>query len=150
MKVHLQRVLEASVHVDGVCHGEITAGLMLLVGFGEDDSAENIQGKLKKAADKLVNLRVFSDAEGRFQHSVLDISGEILSIPQFTLYGECNKGRRPDFCQALAPQLATVFFDSFNAQLSQALGKKVETGVFGADMKVSLINDGPVTLLLEF
>ncbi|MDD2943412.1 MAG: D-aminoacyl-tRNA deacylase [bacterium] len=150
MKVHLQRVLEASVHVDGICRGEIKAGLLLLVGFGEDDCAECIQGKLAKASDKLVNLRVFSDAEGRFQHSVLDISGSILLIPQFTLYGECNKGRRPDFCKALAPQLATQFFDSFNTQLGKALGKKVETGVFGADMKVSLVNDGPVTLLLEF
>lgn len=146
MKVLLQRVTHASVKVDEEIIGSCSAGLLLLVGFGKDDSESN----LKTMAEKLIHLRVFPDENGRFHHSVLEIGGEILAVPQFTLYGETNKGRRPDFFNALHPDQATELFDQFAALLSDLTGKEIATGQFGAHMQVALENDGPVTLLLEY
>ncbi len=149
MRVLLQRVSQARVEVDSQTVGEIGPGLLLLAGFGNDDQ-DGLDYKIKKACDKLLNLRVFSNKLGKLDHSVVDIAGNILAVPQFTLYGKSLKGRRPDFTDALAPALASLAFERFAATLSADLGQKIETGVFGADMKVWLVNDGPLTLNFEF
>ena len=149
MKVLLQRVASAHVEVDGETVGRIGAGLLLLAGFGEPDR-DGINEKLKKAGDKMLNLRVFSNPEGKLDFSVKDTGGEVLLVPQFTLYGKSLKGRRPDFTDALDPTLATAAFDQFRSILSDGLGKPVPAGIFGADMQVSLVNDGPLTLMFEF
>jgi len=145
MKVLIQRVCSSDVNVYGKTIGKIDQGLLLLVGFGRDDVDVN----LERMAKRVVNLRIFSDDSGRFQYSVLGIEGGVLAVPQFTLYGDTRKGRRPDFTQALEPTLATKLFDQFVNELRNAGVDRVETGQFGADMKVSLTNDGPVTLMLE-
>ncbi|MGN1400880.1 MAG: D-aminoacyl-tRNA deacylase [Bacillus sp. (in: firmicutes)] len=144
MKVVLQRVKEAKVTIDGSVHGQIQMGVMLLVGITHDDTEE----KAGFLADKVVNLRIFEDEEGKMNRSLLDVGGDILSVSQFTLYGETAKGRRPSFTAAAKPELANRLYEAFNEAL-RSKNVKVETGVFGADMKVSLVNDGPVTLLLE-
>ncbi len=145
MKILVQRVRSASVQVDGETISEIDQGLLLLVGFGRADT----ENGLARMADKVVNLRIFSDDKGRFQYSVLDIGGGILAVPQFTLYGDTHKGRRPDFTQALDPSIATDLFDALVHELRERNARPVQTGRFGAEMQVSLTNDGPVTLLLE-
>ncbi len=149
MKVLLQRVANASVEVDTETVARIGPGLLLLAGFGEQDR-DNIDIKLKKASDKLLNLRVFSNTEGKLDFSVKDTSGEVLLVPQFTLYGKSLKGRRPDFTDALDPALATGAFDRFRSFLAEGLGKQIPAGIFGADMRVSLVNDGPLTLMFDF
>ena len=149
MRVLLQRVASASVTVDGEITGKIEQGLLLLVGFGECDR-DDADSKITKACDKLVNLRVFENEQGKLDHSVIDLSGAILAVPQFTLYGKSLKGRRPDFTDALQPALATLVFDKFTSQLGEVLGKPVATGVFGANMQVALVNDGPLTLHFDF
>lgn len=141
----VQRVSASSVSVDGTVRGEIGRGLMLLVGFGLSDGAEI----LKPMAEKILNMRIFSNDQGRFDLSVLDLSGEILAIPQFTLYADTSKGRRPDFFGALPPAEASAFFERFVACLAELNGGRVHQGVFGASMSVSLTNEGPVTIILD-
>jgi D-tyrosyl-tRNA(Tyr) deacylase len=118
---------------------------MLLVGFGKDDDTRVLQ----PVADKIATMRIFSDERGRFDASVLDTNGAILAVPQFTLYADTAKGRRPEFFQALAPEPATQLFTEFKAALRRAGVSQVESGVFGANMEVELVNDGPVTISLE-
>ena len=142
MKLVVQRVTNASVEVDSETVGEIGEGLMVLVGFGENDTAREAD----YLAKKLVKLRIFEDENGRMNKSVKDIDGKLLLVPQFTLYASTKKNR-PSFHKALNPQNATQLFDYFTKQCMQSVN--VQTGEFGAFMKVSLLNNGPVTILLE-
>ncbi|MEG9296939.1 D-aminoacyl-tRNA deacylase [Mangrovibacillus sp. Mu-81] len=144
MKVVLQRSKEASVTVGEEVTGQIQSGFVLLVGITHGDT-EKDAGYL---ADKVVNLRVFEDEDGKMNHSLLDVKGEILSISQFTLYGDCRKGRRPNFMEAAKPDQALQLYEFFNKMLREK-GVEVATGVFGEMMDVKLTNDGPVTLILE-
>lgn len=144
MRVLLQRVTRAKVTVEGEVVGEIGRGLLLLVGVRSGDSPKEADW----LAQKCLGLRIWPDETGKMDRSVTEIGGEILAVSQFTLYGETSKGRRPDFIQAARPELAKPLFDSFVDGLRQA-GLTVKTGVFGADMAVDLVNDGPVTLLIE-
>ncbi|HAH74714.1 D-tyrosyl-tRNA(Tyr) deacylase [Kandleria vitulina] len=144
MKVILQRVTHASCVVDEQVTGEIKDGYMALVGISTEDQED----VLEKMADKVVNLRVFSDEEGKMNRSLLDVKGEILSISQFTLYADAKKGRRPSFTHAAKPDVSLPMYNQFN-ELLKAKGVHVETGIFGADMKISLLNDGPVTIILD-
>lgn len=143
MKVVVQRVKEANVKVDCKIVGEIKEGFMLLVGFTDGDTQETIQEMVRK----IVNLRIMDDENGVMNKSILDTKGSILSVSQFTLYADTKKGNRPSYVNALAGSLASPMYDQFNNELRKFL--KVETGVFGADMQVSLVNDGPVTIILE-
>ena len=143
MRIVLQRSKKASVTVDGQIVGEIDKGLVLLVGVTHEDTAE----AARFLADKVVNLRIFEDEEGKMNHSLLDVGGSILSVSQFTLYGDCRKGRRPNFMDAARPDHATEIYELFNEELRKYVN--VETGIFGAMMDVQLVNDGPVTLILE-
>lgn len=144
MRVLLQRVAHASVAVDGKITGEICRGFLALVGITQSDTAETVEKLAKKTAE----LRVFEDMQGKMNLSLHDIQGGILSISQFTLYADCRRGRRPGFEQAAKPVQAKPLYEYFNQQLMQ-YGIPVETGVFGADMKVDLCNDGPVTIMLD-
>ena len=145
MRVLLQRVGQASVEVDRQIVGEIGRGLLLLVGVEPEDSAADIDWLVRK----IVNLRVFSDTEGRMNRSVLEDGGEVLAVSPFTLFASCRKGNRPSWSRAAPPELARSRFDQFVAAMSEALQRPVPTGVFGADMQVALVNDGPVTLWLD-
>ena len=143
MKAVLQRANQASVTVDEKVVGSIGRGLLLLVGFGPEDSSVTLQ----PFAEKIVNLRIFPDEKGRFHYSVLDIQGGILVVPNFTLYADCSKGRRPDFFGALPPEQASILFEELISKFT-ALGiKDVARGIFGAHMQIALENDGPVTLI---
>jgi D-aminoacyl-tRNA deacylase len=144
MRVVVQRSREASVTVDGKITGQISKGLVLLVGVTHDDTSVDVE----YVAEKVVNLRIFEDEHQKMNHSLLDVKGDILSISQFTLYGDCRKGRRPNFMEAARPEHAVEIYEAFNSVL-RTKGIKVETGVFGAMMDVSLTNDGPVTLIIE-
>lgn len=144
MRVLVQRCDKANVKVDSNIVGSIDKGLMILVGFTEGDNFDTI----KYMVDKIVNLRVFDDENGIMNKSLLDKSFSILSVSQFTLYGDVSKGRRPSYINALNGSLAKPLYDKFNEELRK-YGIKVETGIFGGDMKVELINDGPVTIMLE-
>ncbi|MCZ8519040.1 MULTISPECIES: D-aminoacyl-tRNA deacylase [Paenibacillus] len=144
MKVVLQRSKAAQVTVEGETVGRIAQGLVLLVGIAPEDT----EADAKYLADKIAGLRIFEDGDGKMNHSVLETGGQILSVSQFTLYGDCRKGRRPNFMGAAKPELAEPLYERFNALLRE-LGLTVETGKFGAMMDVSLVNDGPVTLILE-
>ena len=143
MKIVVQRVKKAQVSIEGQVRGKINQGLLLLVGVGPEDQEED----LDYAVRKLVNMRIFSDAEGKMNLSVKDIEGEILSISQFTLYADTKKGNRPAFTGAAKPNLASQLYDDFNELLSREI--PVKTGVFAADMQVALVNDGPVTIVLD-
>lgn len=145
MRVLVQRVLGASVVISGVTVGEIDQGLLLFAGFTRGDNASIV----RELANKVVNLRIFEDAERHLQYSVLDSGGAILAVPQFTLYAMTNRGRRPDFTHALEPHRASELFDEFAQTLDELLGFPVARGKFGADMKISLVNDGPFTLMLQ-
>ena len=147
MKVVAQRVARASVDVEDKRVGAIDAGLLLLVGIGAED-VERADEVLTWMADKIVGLRIFRDEEGRMNRSVKDIGGSILAVSQFTLYGDTRKGKRPSFIAAAAPEEALQLFDRF-VELLRARVARVETGQFGASMQVELLNDGPVTLILE-
>ncbi len=144
MRVILQRVTSASVVIDHKCVGQIDQGYLVLVGFTHDDTEADIDYMV----EKVKNLRVFSDEDGNMNRSLCDIQGKILSVSQFTLYADARKGRRPSFINAMKPELATKMYDLWNEKLRQA-GIEVQTGIFGADMKVTLTNDGPVTICLE-
>lgn len=144
MKIVLQRVKHSSVEIEGSIHGKIKNGFMALVGFSNGDTKEIID----KMIDKMINLRVFEDENQKMNLSLLDTQGSILSISQFTLYADCRKGRRPGFTDAAKPDIAIPLYEYFNDAIRQK-GIHVETGIFGADMKVSLLNDGPVTIILD-
>lgn len=143
MKILVQRSLESSVEVDSNIVGHINNGLVLLVGFTAGDTSEKIDYLIKK----VLNLRIFDDENGIMNKSVLEVGGSILSISQFTLYADTKKGNRPSYINAMGGDMAQNLYDEFNDKLSKHI--KVETGIFGADMKVNIINDGPVTILLE-
>ena len=144
MRVVLTTVLEAKVEINGKAVGQIGRGFLLLVGFTDGDDREVVE----KMVDKILSLRVFPDDHGQINISLQEVNGSILSVSQFTLYANATKGRRPSFVDALRPGEAEPLYDYFNEQLENKHGK-VSTGVFGADMKVSSINDGPFTLLLD-
>lgn len=145
MRVVLQRVAGARVVIDGRVAGEIGRGLLLLVGFKADDDAD----ALRWMADKIVGLRVFTDHEGRMNLGLDDVDGGLLVVSQFTLYGDARKGRRPSFVAAARPDVAIPLYERFVELLRERAPGPVETGEFGAMMKVELVNDGPVTLILE-
>lgn len=144
MRIVIQRISEGNVKVKDKITGSAKKGLLLLVGFEEDDNEED----LEYLAQKVLNLRIFEDEKQKMNLSVLEIEGDILSISQFTLYGDVRKGRRPSFTQAAEPVKANKLYENFNEKLKES-GLNVEMGVFGGDMKVSLINDGPVTILMD-
>ncbi|WP_226063082.1 D-aminoacyl-tRNA deacylase [Kaistella polysaccharea] len=144
MKAVIQRVSESSVKVEGKVVGEIINGLNLLIGIDEGDST----GDADWLTQKILNLRIFGDDEGKLNKSVLDITGEILCISQFTLIADYKKGNRPSFIKAAKPDQAIPLFEYFKDELRKS-GLKIESGIFGADMKVSLINDGPVTIVMD-
>ena len=144
MRVVLQRSLHAKVEVEGEVTGQIDHGFVLLVGLTHGDTKEDAT----YVAEKVANLRLFEDEEGKMNRSIFETGGAILSVSQFTLYGDTRKGRRPNFTDAAKPDIAKPLWDFFNEELRR-LGLKVETGIFGAMMEVSLINDGPVTLIVE-
>ena len=143
MRVLVQRCDEAKVSVDNKVVGSIDKGMVILVGFTHADTSANIDYMV----DKVLNLRIYDDEFGIMNKSILDTNGSILSISQFTLYADARKGRRPSYADALNGELATKLYDEFNEKLRKQI--HVETGIFGAEMKVSLINDGPVTIALE-
>lgn len=145
MRVVIQRVTEANVKIDGAVAGEIGKGFMILVGIEEADGAEDIAWLTKK----IVNLRVFDDEKGVMNRSILDDGGDILLISQFTLHAMTAKGNRPSYIKAAKPEISIPLYEAFVKSLEEAMGKKIATGVFGADMKVSLVNDGPVTILID-
>ena len=143
MKIVIQRVSQASVTIDGKIAGAIQQGLLLLVGICPEDGQEDID----YAVRKISQMRIFSDDADKMNLAVQDVGGQILSISQFTLYADTKKGNRPAFTGAAKPDLATALYDQFNQKLAQTV--PVQTGEFGADMKVSLVNDGPVTIVLD-
>jgi D-aminoacyl-tRNA deacylase len=145
MRVVLQRVTRAEVRVEGAVTGSIGAGFVLLAGFRRDDD----EAILDWMADKVLGLRLFSDADGRFNLSLDDVAGRVLVVSQFTLYGDVRKGRRPSFIDAAPPEIAMPLYQRFVALLRERAPGRVETGEFGAMMEVDLVNDGPVTLVLE-
>ena len=144
MRVLIQRVKYASCKVNGKITGEIEKGFLLFVGCSDRDDQEVIA----KMSSKASSLRIFEDAQGKMNCSLQDVGGKILSISQFTLYADCRKGRRPSFVEAAKGDVAIHLYDAFNEQLRK-LGFHVETGIFGADMKIELLNDGPVTIWLD-
>lgn len=143
MKVLVQRCDRASVSVDNKIVGSIGKGMMILVSFTHTDTTENIDYMV----DKVLNLRIYDDESGIMNKSILDTKGSILSISQFTLYADTKKGRRPSYINALNGEKAILLYDEFNKKLKEHI--KVETGIFGAEMKVELVNDGPITIMLE-
>ncbi len=144
MRAVVQRVNNASVDVDDKCVGSIKKGILVFLGVGKDDTEADIH----YLADKIINLRIFEDDSGKMNLSLRDIDGQMLIISQFTLYGDCRKGKRPSFDKAGAPDDANILYERFISYCSDC-GVFTQKGVFGADMKVSLLNDGPVTILLD-
>ncbi|MBR6116344.1 MAG: D-tyrosyl-tRNA(Tyr) deacylase [Paludibacteraceae bacterium] len=145
MRIVVQRVREARVEIAGETVGRIGQGLLLLVGIAEGDTMAEVELLAKKVAQ----LRIFSDEAGKMNRSVQDIEGGVLSVSQFTLYGDCRKGNRPSFVNAARPETAEPLYNALNQLLRAQYGLPVETGRFGADMQVSLLNDGPVTILMD-
>lgn len=144
MRAVIQRVTNAEVKVDGEVTGKIGAGLLILLGVGPDDTEKNADTLIKKVC----NLRIFKDENDKMNLSVKDIDGEILVVSQFTLYADCNAGNRPSFINAASPEKADALYEYFKEKCKSEV-KNVQCGIFGADMKVSLLNDGPVTIILE-
>lgn len=144
MRAVIQRVIKADVKIDGKINGEIGSGLMVLLGVGNSDTEED----MKYIADKIIGLRIFSDENDKMNLSLADVGGSMLVISQFTLYGDCSQGRRPYFGDAMEPVGANEMYEKFVAYV-KSKGIHTETGEFGADMKVTLTNDGPVTIMLE-
>ncbi|MGL6047738.1 MAG: D-aminoacyl-tRNA deacylase [Vogesella sp.] len=145
MRVLVQRVTQASVTVEGSITGQIGTGLLLLVGVEEADTAADIDWLVRKVSQ----LRIFNDEQGVMNRSVLDAAGQVLAVSQFTLFASCKKGNRPGYSRAARGEISQPMFDLFVAAMAKALGKPVPTGVFGADMQVALVNDGPVTIWLD-
>lgn len=145
MKVVIQRVSQASVTIENKLKSSVSKGLLILVGIEDADNQEDIDFLSKK----IVNLRIFDDENGVMNCSVLDISGDILCVSQFTLHASTKKGNRPSYIKASKPEIAIPMYENFCKQLSSMLGKEIQTGIFGADMKVELINDGPVTIIID-
>tara|TARA_Y100000814_G_scaffold95326_1_gene65859 strand:- start:194 stop:646 length:453 start_codon:yes stop_codon:yes gene_type:complete len=145
MRVVVQRVSQSNVKVSGEVIGEIKEGLMVLVSFVDEDNDTDLDWMTKK----IVNLRIFNDDEGKMNRSVQDVGGDILLISQFTLHGSTKKGNRPSFIKAAKPDFANVMYERFIKVLEQSLGKEIQTGEFGGDMKVSLVNDGPTTIIID-
>lgn len=145
MRAVIQRVTQASCTVEDHITGQISAGLMVLLGIEDSDQQEDLEW----LAAKIVNLRIFGDEEGLMNKSLADIDGNILLISQFTLYAATKKGNRPGFTRAARPEKAIPLYESMISQLDMLLGKPVQTGIFGADMKISLLNDGPVTIIID-
>ena len=145
MRAVLQRVLESSVRINGEKKGEIGKGLMILLGVESSDNHEDISWLSKK----IVNLRIFNDDQNVMNKSVLDVGGDILLISQFTLHASTKKGNRPSYSHAAPPEIAVPCYQAFIKQLEADLNKPIQTGEFGADMKVSLVNDGPVTIFID-
>ena len=144
MRAVIQRVSQSNVKVSGEVIGEIKVGLMVLVSFVDEDNETDLGWMTKK----IINLRIFNDDEGKMNRSVQDVGGDILLISQFTLHGSTKKGNRPSFIKAAKPDIANVMYEKFIKILEQSLGKKIQTGEFGGDMKVSLVNDGPTTIII--
>jgi len=145
MRAVVQRVSRAEVRVDGKVVGKIGKGILVLLGVGQDDNDQDLQWM----ADKVVNLRIFEDENEKMNLSVLDVGGQVLVVSQFTLYGDCRKGKRPSYSSAASPADAERMYNEFVKTIESRYGIKVETGVFQAMMEVDLVNDGPVTLLLD-
>lgn len=144
MKIVIQRVTEANVKVEGKIVGEITKGLLLLIGIDEEDEKTDADWLVQK----ILNLRIFGDEEGKLNLSVTDISGEIICISQFTLIADYKKGNRPSFIKAAKPDKAIPLFEYFKTEIAKS-SLKTESGIFGAEMKISLLNDGPVTIVMD-
>ena len=149
MRLVIQRVRKASVHVGGQCIAAISTGLLVLVGFGAKDAETGAWPSINAALHKLPLLRIFPDNDKHMNASLIDVGGEVLLVSQFTLYADCNKGRRPSFHPACPPQEAAILYDEVCAAMHTMLPGKVRSGIFAADMDVSLTNWGPVTLILD-
>lgn len=145
MRAVIQRVSRASVEVDGVVTGEIQEGLLVLVGIEDADNDEDIEW----LSGKIVNLRIFNDEEGVMNKSVKDMEGGVLVVSQFTLHAATKKGNRPSYIRASKPEIAVPRYEQFKQQLANDLGQPIQAGIFGADMKVQLLNDGPVTIIID-
>ncbi len=145
MRVVVQRVSQSNVKFSWEVIGEINEGLMVLVSFVDEDNDTDLGWMTKK----IINLRIFNDDEGKMNRSVQDVGGDILLISQFTLHGSTKKGNRPSFIKAAKPDFANVMYERFIKVLEQSLGKEIQTGEFGGDMKVSLVNDGPTTIIID-
>ena len=145
MRVVIQRVTKASVTIDGKINGSIANGLLILLGIEDADTEEDIEW----LSNKIVNLRIFNDDAGVMNRSVLETDGEVLLISQFTLHANTKKGNRPSYIKASKPEVAIPLYERMKAQLAWDLGKEIATGIFGADMKVELLNDGPVTIIID-
>lgn len=145
MRTVIQRVSEASVSIEGIKNAEIEQGLLILVGIEDEDTSQDITWLCKK----IVNMRIFNDANDVMNNSLLDVNGDAIVVSQFTLHASTKKGNRPSYIKAARPNVAIPLYEEFVSALEKELGKKVGTGKFGADMKVSLLNDGPVTITLD-
>lgn len=145
MKAVIQRVSEASVTIDGKISGEIGRGYMILIGIANDDTQEDINW----LTNKIFNLRIFSDKEGLMNNSISEVDGNILAISQFTLHAKTKKGNRPSYIRAAKPDVAIPLYESFIKTMSDVLGKAIQSGEFGANMQVALVNDGPVTIIID-
>lgn len=145
MRVVIQRVSEASVTIEGAVHGSIATGLCILLGIEADDAQDDLDWLCRK----ITNLRIFNDADGKMNHSLLDIAGDVLVISQFTLHASTKKGNRPSYIKAARPEQAIPLYEAFIASMETAIGKQVQTGQFGAMMDVALINHGPVTITID-
>jgi D-tyrosyl-tRNA(Tyr) deacylase len=145
MRAVIQRVSRASVTIDGIINGEIGWGLLVLLGIEDADTEEDISW----LSSKIVNLRIFNDEAGVMNRSVIETKGEILLISQFTLHASTRKGNRPSYIKASKPDIAIPIYEKMIRQLSNDLGREIQTGIFGADMKVQLLNDGPVTIVID-
>jgi D-tyrosyl-tRNA(Tyr) deacylase len=145
MRIVIQRVSEASVTVEGQVTGAIQTGLLVLVGIEDSDTDEDVHW----LSNKIINIRIFNDENGVMNLSVMDIQGDILLVSQFTLHASTKKGNRPSYIRASKPEVSVPMYEKMIRQLETDLGKKVQTGIFGADMKVQLLNDGPVTIVMD-
>ena len=145
MRTVIQRVSSSSVVIDGVCHGEIGPGLNILIGIEDGDTDEDIEW----LCHKIVNLRIFDDDSGVMNLSVRDVDGDILVISQFTLYASTRKGNRPSYIKAARPEISIPLYEKFLQRLENILGKPVKKGIFGANMRVTIVNEGPVTILID-
>jgi D-tyrosyl-tRNA(Tyr) deacylase len=145
MRAVIQRVTKASVTVDGKINGQVGNGLLILIGIEDADTDEDIQW----LSNKIVNLRIFNDENGVMNKSVIDVEGNILLVSQFTLHASTKKGNRPSYIKESKPDFAIPMYQKMISQLETDLGKKIQTGIFGADMKVELLNDGPVTIIID-